>query len=178
MIRGSWHSQSSHKILSKTTPASPHTQCTCPNNSATRSDCAHLSHSMQLLEQLNLADSLANYSRPAPRLTQHSSPFYTEPEKEQSFLSDLIQQTLKMGAASLPPNLFLISSKPKFFSKRFLWFYFSVSSLNLHSSRNSKLLTLMHRNKSRSKLKLYYYMWEVGIFFLLCEILPTYTTGD
>ncbi len=70
-----------------------------------------------------------------------------------------------MGTASLPLNLFLISSKPKFLSKMFLSFYFSVSLLNLHSSRGSKLLTLMHRNKSRSKLKLYYYMWGVGIFF-------------
>ncbi len=120
---------------------------------------------MQLLEQLNLADSLANYSRPTQRLTQHNFSSYTEPEKEQSFLSDLIQQTLKMGAASLLPNLFLISSKPKFLSKMFLLFYFSVSSLNLCSSRGSKLLTLMHRNKSRSKLKLYYYMWGVGILF-------------
>ncbi len=89
---------------------------------------------MQLLEQLNLADSLANYSRPTQRPTQHDFSFYTELEKEQSSLSDLIQQTLKRGTVSLPPNLFLISSKPKFLSKMFLLFYFSVSSLNLHSS--------------------------------------------
>ncbi len=44
-------------------------------------------------------------------------------------------------------------------------FYFSVSSLNLRSSRDSKLLTLMCRNKSRSKLKLYYCTWGVGILF-------------
>ncbi len=69
-----------------------------------------------------------------------------------------------MGAASLRPNLFLISSKPKFFSKMFLLFYFSVSSLNLHSRQGLKLLTLTHRNKSRSKLKLYYCMWGVSIF--------------
>ncbi len=74
---------------------------------------------MQLLEQLNLADSLANYSRPTQRPTQHNFSSYTEPEKEQSFLSDVIQQTLKMGAVSLLPNLFLISSKPKFLSKMF-----------------------------------------------------------
>ncbi len=48
---------------------------------------------MQLLEQLNLADSLANYSRPTQRPTQHNFSSYTEPEKEQSFLSDVIQQT-------------------------------------------------------------------------------------
>ncbi len=124
-----------------------------------------MSHFVQLLEQLNLADSLANHSRPTQRLTQLNFSSYTEPEKEQSFLSDVIQQTLKMGAASLPPNLSLISSKPKFLSKMFLSFYFSVSSLNLCSSQDLKLLTLMHRNKSRSKLKLYYCMWGVGILF-------------
>ncbi len=114
---------------------------------------------MQLLEWLNLADFLANYSRPTQRLTQHNFYSYTEPEKEQSFFSDVIQQTLKMGAVSLLPNLFLISSKPKFLSKMFLLFYFSVSSLNLCSSRDLKLLTLMRCNKSRSKLKLYYCTW-------------------
>ncbi len=88
---------------------------------------------MQLLEQLKLADSLANYSRLIQRPTQHNFSFHTDPEKEQSFLSDVFQQTLKMGTVSLPPNLFLISSKPKFLSKMFLLFYFSVSSLNLHS---------------------------------------------
>ncbi len=39
---------------------------------------------------------------------------YTAPEMEQSFLSDDIQSTLKASAASLPPNLLFISSKPKF----------------------------------------------------------------
>ncbi len=153
------------QILSKTIPTSPHTQCAHPNNSAMRSNCTHLSHFMQLLEQLNLADSLANYSRPTQRPTQHDFSFYTELEKEQSSLSDLIQQTLKRGTVSLLLNLFLFSSKPKFLSKMFLSFYFSVSSLYLHSSRGSKLLTLMHRNKSRSKLKISYCMWGVGILF-------------
>ncbi len=74
---------------------------------------------MQLLEQLNLADSLANYSRPTQRPTQHNFSSYTEPKKEQSFLSDVTSK-LKMGTASLLPNLFLISSKPKFLSKMFL----------------------------------------------------------
>ncbi len=120
---------------------------------------------MQLLEQLNLADSLANYSKPTQRPTQHNFSSYTESEKEQSFLLDVIQQTLKMGAASLPLNLFLISSKLKFLSKTFLSFYFSVSLLNLCSSWDSKLLTLTCRNKSRSKLKLYYCTWGVGILF-------------
>ncbi len=178
MIRGPWHSQSSHKILSKTIPASPHTQCARPNNSAARSNCAHLSHFMQLLEQLNLADSLAT-TQDLHRGQYHTSSLFTLNQKRnRAFLSDLIQQTLKMGAASLLPNLSLISSKPKFLSKMFLSFYFSVSSLNLHSSQGSKLLTLMHHNKSRSKLKLYYCMWGGRYLVLLCELLPTYTTGD
>ncbi len=84
---------------------------------------------------------------------------------EQSFSLRFISANSQDGTASLLPNLFLISSKPKFFSKRFLWFYFSVSSLNCCSSRGSKLLTLTRRNKSRSKLKLYYCTWGVGILF-------------
>ncbi len=47
----------------------------------------------------------------------------------------------------------------------FLLFYFSVSSLNLRYRRGLKLLTLTCHNKSRSKLKLYYCMWGVGILF-------------
>ncbi len=149
--------------FSKTIPAGPHTQCTHSNHGAARSNCAHLSHFMQLLEQLNLANSLAKLLKAYTEADTTQFFSYTEPEKEQNSLSDIIWQTLKMGTVSLPPNLFLISSKPKCLSKMFLSFYFSVSSLNLHSSQGSKLLTLMHRNKSRSKLKLYYCMWGVGI---------------
>ncbi len=117
---------------------------------------------MQLLEQLNLADSLAT-TQDLHRGQHNTSSLLTLNQKRnRAFLSDLSQQTLKMGAASLPPNLFLISSKPKFLSKMFLLFYFSVSSLNLRSRQGSKLLTLTCRNKSRSKLKLYYCTWGVG----------------
>ncbi len=89
---------------------------------------------MQLLEQLNLADSLAKLLKTYTEADTTQFRSHTEPEKEQSSLSDVLQQTLKMGAVSLLPDLFLISSKPKFLSKMFLSFYFSVSLLNLCSS--------------------------------------------
>ena len=154
-----------------TVPASPHTQCARPNNGAARSNCAHLSHLVQLLEQLKLADSPATTPRPTQRPTQHKFSFYTEPEKEQSSSLRCISVNSQDGRSVTAPNLFQISSKPKFLSKMFLLFYFSVSSLNLRSSRDSKLLTLTRRNKSRSKLKLYYCTWGVGILFSLREIL-------
>ncbi len=78
---------------------------------------------------------------------------------------------------SLPLNLSLISSKPKFLSKMFLLVYFSVSSLNLHYSRDSKLLTLMCCNKSRFKLKHYYYTWGVGSLLYYMKFYSTYTMG-
>ncbi len=59
----------------------------------------------------------------------------------------------------------------------FLSFYFSVSLLNLHYSRDSKLLTLMCRNKSRFKLRLYYNMWGVGSLPYYMKFYSTYTTG-
>ena len=152
-----------------TVPASPHTQCARPNNGAARSNCAHLSHLVQLLEQLKLADSLATTPRPTQRPTQHKFSFYTEPEKEQSSSLRFISANSQDGCSVTAPNLFLVSSKPKFLSKMFLLFYFSVSSLNLHSRQGSKLLTLMRRNKSRSKLKLYYCIWGVGILPLIHE---------
>ncbi len=99
-----------------------------------RSNCAHLSQFVQLLEQLNLADSLAT-TQDLHRGRHNTSSLFTLNQKwNRAFLSDLSQQTLKMGTVSLPPNLFLISSKPEFVSKMFLLFYFSVSLLHLHSS--------------------------------------------
>ncbi len=120
---------------------------------------------MQLLEQLKLADSLANYPGPMQRPTQHTFSFSHWSRKGTELSLRYIPANSQDGAASLPPNLFLISSKPKFLSKMFLMFYFSVSSRNLRSSQGSKLLTLTHRNKSRSKLRLYYCTWGVGILF-------------
>ena len=76
-------------IAFRTVPASPHTQCACPNNGAARSNCAHLSHFVQLLEQLKLADSLATTSRPTQRLTQHRFSFYTAPEKGTELFSQI-----------------------------------------------------------------------------------------
>ncbi len=118
-----------------------------------------------MLEQLNLADSLAT-TQDLHRGRHNTSSLITlNQKKEQSFSLRFISANSQDGTVSLLPNLFLISSKPKFFSKRFLWFYFSVSSLNWRSSRGSKLLTLTRRNKSRSKLKLYYCTWGVDILF-------------
>ncbi|SJL18966.1 uncharacterized protein ARMOST_22569 [Armillaria ostoyae] len=50
--------QSQYTIPLLNVPTSPHTQCARSNNGAARSNCAHLSHFVQLLEQLKLADSL------------------------------------------------------------------------------------------------------------------------
>ena len=126
--------QSQYTIPLLNVPTSPHTQCARSNNGATRSNCAHLSHFVQLLEQLKLADSLATTPRPTQRLTQHKFSFYTEPEKEQSSSLRFISANSQDGRSVTAPNLFLVSSKLRFLSKMFLLFYFSVSSLNLRSS--------------------------------------------
>ncbi len=53
-----------------------------------RSNCAHLSHFVQLLEQLKLADSLAKQLKTYTEAITTQILSYTEPEKEQSSLSD------------------------------------------------------------------------------------------
>ena len=111
--------QSQYTIPLLNVPTSPHTQCACSNNGAARSNCAHLSHFVQLLEQLKLADSLATTPRPTQRPTQHKFSFYTELEKEQSSSLRFISANSQDGCSVTAPNLFLVSSKPKFYPKCF-----------------------------------------------------------
>ncbi len=83
-----------------------------------------------------------------------------------------------MGTASLPPNLFLISSKPKFLSKMFLLFYFSVSSLNLRSRRGLKLLNSYVSQQVQIQTETLLLYMGGRYLGLLHEILPTYTMGN
>ncbi len=67
---------------------------------------------------------------------------------EQSFLSDDIQSTLKAGAASLPPNLLFISSKPKFIIQNVSLVLF-LCELTIINEPRSQLMTLSPNTVSR-----------------------------
>ncbi|SJL13964.1 uncharacterized protein ARMOST_17416 [Armillaria ostoyae] len=84
--------QSQYTIPLLNVPMSPHTQCAHSNNGAVRSNCAYLSHFMQLLEQLKLADSLVLLLKAYSEAGTTQFSLTTDPENGTEFLSDVFSQ--------------------------------------------------------------------------------------